>query len=53
MPRLSALVSTENVPCTCCGCAAEVTDDLHGPLCRECLQDLVAIQDYLDACELE
>jgi hypothetical protein len=53
MPALTALISTENIPCTCCGCPAEIGDEQHGPLCRECLQDLLAIQDYLDALELQ
>ena len=53
MPTLTAVVSADHLPCTCCGCAAQVTDEDHGPLCRECLEELIAIQDYLDSIELQ
>jgi hypothetical protein len=53
MPALTAAIATDNLRCTCCGSAADVVDELHGALCRECLSDLIEIQEYLDALELE
>jgi hypothetical protein len=53
MPNLTALISTDPDRCMCCGQAAEVMDEQHGALCRECLGDLIEIQDFLDANDLQ
>jgi hypothetical protein len=53
MPTLTAAIATDNLRCTCCGSAADVVDEEHGALCQECLCQLIEIQEYLDAVELE
>ena len=49
MPNLTTLMSADNIPCGCCGECADVIDQQHGPLCRECLDDLAEIEDFLEA----
>lgn len=49
MPNLTTLITTDNIPCTCCGCPACAMDEEHGPLCAECMDDLAEIEDFLEA----
>jgi hypothetical protein len=49
MRNLTTLISTDDMRCVCCGSFAQIMDERHGPLCRECLGDLAEIEDFLDA----
>jgi len=50
---LTALGASDAMRCTCCGCAASVIDEGHGALCRDCLEELIAIRETLDSLAIE
>lgn len=39
------LIPADEPPCSCCGAPALLVDDRHGPLCLDCFETLMEIQN--------